>query len=364
MIEHEQLSTPRLVLVAGAGRSGTSTIGGIFHRLGFHVPEPTLGANESNPRGFYESWWPVKFHQRLMKRAVIEQTDGRPVAGQLVAEQVDDRAREQLHDWLADQFEGRRRVMVKDPRAAWAPLVWADVAEKVGADLNYVTMIRHPGEVVGSRSTYYAANRPGMSPREFATWNLCGWINQNLTLEAQIRDRARAYVQYAELIADWRPVVTSLIGDLSLGSDLLTPEAVEEIDAFVEPGLKRHAAEWGDDAPPAALIEVAEGVWGALVALSQRHGHDAEAERELDRWGARYRQLYADSQAIAHDHTTATARAAEASVREAWRREVEQVRAARANTPAARARRQAGRVARRVRPALRSVGGRVRGGQG
>jgi hypothetical protein len=55
-----------LVLITGTGRSGTSTMSGTLHHLGLHVPGPYLGSNESNPKGFFESRWAVRFHKRLV----------------------------------------------------------------------------------------------------------------------------------------------------------------------------------------------------------------------------------------------------------------------------------------------------------
>ena len=54
------------VLVIGAGRSGTSLTAGVFHRLGFDVPQPEVEANKTNPRGFGEPRWVVNFHAKLM----------------------------------------------------------------------------------------------------------------------------------------------------------------------------------------------------------------------------------------------------------------------------------------------------------
>src|SRR4051794_30888177 len=76
--------SPRLVLVTGAGRSGTSTVAGTLHYLGLHVPEPYMKGNESNPKGFFESWWPVRYHNALLKRAQVGMTDGRPEAVDLL----------------------------------------------------------------------------------------------------------------------------------------------------------------------------------------------------------------------------------------------------------------------------------------
>ena len=59
-----------------------------------HVPLPVIKPNESNPMGFFESTWPVKFHRRLLERAFVEQTDGRPLAQELAAAVVDDVVRD------------------------------------------------------------------------------------------------------------------------------------------------------------------------------------------------------------------------------------------------------------------------------
>src|SRR3954452_510005 len=109
----------RLVLVSGAGRSGTSTIAGALHHLGLHVPLPVIKPNESNPMGFFESTWPVWFHRRILERAFVEQTDGRPLAQALAAAAVDDGVRAELRTWLAEKALIEPQVVVKDPRSIW-----------------------------------------------------------------------------------------------------------------------------------------------------------------------------------------------------------------------------------------------------
>ncbi|MDN5770944.1 MAG: hypothetical protein L0H24_08640 [Microlunatus sp.] len=349
-------ATPHLVLVTGAGRSGTSTVAGALARLGFHLPEPVLAANESNPRGFYESWWPVRYHTRLMKRANIAQTDGRPDAGPLMAAAVNDQYRQRLRSWLAEQLAGRELVVVKDPRAAWVPDLWFDTATELGAELGYVTMLRHPSEVISSRSTYYAANRPGMAPREFAIWTLCGWINQNLTLERRIRDHRRVLLRYVDLLQEWRPALDGLLADLALPKTLLTSAVAAEIDDFIEPRLRRHDVDWGELELPPALVDLAEQAWDGLVRLGDRHGHDPDAERTLDAVSERYASLYADAAAIAYDHTSSRANRALKRGRRQGREQAEraQAEARRARRLTARARRAAGAALRRVRPARRT----------
>ena len=59
-------ATP-LVLVVGVGRSGTSLLAGILGQLGFHIPQPEVQADDTNPRGFGEPRWVVDFHTRLLR---------------------------------------------------------------------------------------------------------------------------------------------------------------------------------------------------------------------------------------------------------------------------------------------------------
>ena len=52
--------TKRLVLVAGVGRSGTSLFTSILGMAGFHVPQPEVDADSTNPKGFGEPKWAVE----------------------------------------------------------------------------------------------------------------------------------------------------------------------------------------------------------------------------------------------------------------------------------------------------------------
>src|SRR5947208_2111100 len=79
-------AVPReLVLVVGAGRSGSSLTAGVFSRLGFHMPQPEVEANETNPLGFGEPRWVVDFHTKLMVRYGIFLLDARPAAWEAAA---------------------------------------------------------------------------------------------------------------------------------------------------------------------------------------------------------------------------------------------------------------------------------------
>ena len=68
---------PRLVLVTGSGRSGTSSVAGTLKRLGLHVPQPEVPADEKNPRGYYEPMWVTEFHKRVLNPVPVRTIDTR-----------------------------------------------------------------------------------------------------------------------------------------------------------------------------------------------------------------------------------------------------------------------------------------------
>lgn len=292
----------RLVLVTGAGRSGTSTIAGALHFLGLHVPLPVIKPNESNPMGFFESTWPVKFHRRLLERAFVEQTDGRPLAQELAAAVVDDVVRDELRTWLADVALVEPQVVVKDPRSIWVPWLWKETAGELGYDVGYLTMLRHPAEVLGSRSTYYRENRPGITDFQFTVMNLCGWINGNLVVERQTRSDRRVVLGYHDLVEDWRSCLARTRDTLGLTfDDDLQPGHHHEVDDFIDPGLRRHEPSWEDWDVPRDLVEVAQEVFDQMTRLSETGGHDPDAEAALDAVGERYAVVMRDAEAMAHD---------------------------------------------------------------
>ncbi|MCW2781082.1 MAG: hypothetical protein JWR35_1531 [Marmoricola sp.] len=297
----EQLARKHLVLVSGAGRSGTSTIAGTLHHLGLHVPLPVIKPNESNPLGFFESTWPLWFHRRLMETAFIEQTDGRPEAVTRMAGVVTPEVRQELHDWLAEVAGVADEIVVKDPRSIWVPWLWQETAAGLGVDAGFLTMLRHPAEVLGSRSTYYSGYRPHMDAWEFAVMNLCGWINGNLVVESQTRGRPRAFLLYDDLLDDWRPELRRVRDTFGLTfNDDLEPGHRHAVDDFIDPGLRRHEPSWDGLDMPEDLVQIADGIFDACCRIA--HGEDPDkAEAELDTIGARYAELMRISQAIAWD---------------------------------------------------------------
>lgn len=294
-------SDSRLVIVVGSGRSGTSTVAGTLKYLGLRVPPPEIAPNETNPRGFFEPRWVVDFHKRLLSRAGVHLSDSRPIAVERAYE-VGRRPRLQteLRDWLAKALQEAPELVVKDPRNSWFQPMWRDAAQSLGTTSRFLTMLRHPAEVAGSKQTYYSRN-PSADKLKGDTWRISGWINVLHTVEFASRPDPRAFVRYDDLLSDWRTAMGAAGQTLDLSYvSSLDPNTPHEVDDFIDPGLRRVRVTWADLDVPAPIQEIAESTWQALGVLVDAGGHDEKAEATLDELRERYRVVHAEAEAIAH----------------------------------------------------------------
>jgi hypothetical protein len=317
-----------LVIVAGSGRSGTSLFSGILQRLGFHVPQPEVPADATNPRGFAESQWVVDFHTRLLRAARVQVSDARPAAWALTAEAaLDDPVRSELRRWLARQFGDADALIVKDPRLSWFLPLWRSCAQELGVAPRFVTMLRHPAAVVDSKQRWYGDWQGDVA-------RTAGWVQQTLYTERATRDSPRVFVHYEDLLEDWPRVVVRVGDALDLAVIRDAPAtAMRDVHGFVDRTLSRSRAEWDDGMKiPAALRGQADEVWELVSSLASDPGVDVAPR--LDALRAAYVDLYAEAEAIAQSSIAAAAKG-------------------RAPAPAARMPAPALRIVRRVPPRYR-----------
>jgi hypothetical protein len=290
----------RLVLVVGVGRSGTSLLTGILGQLGLHIPTPEVKADETNPRGFGEPRWVVDFHTRLLRERRVMVNDARPIAWESTAATAGDAAvHGELTQWLEAQLREGDALVVKDPRTVWFSDLWTRSAAEHGIAISFVTMLRHPAEIVASARKSYG---PGLTTAGRAA----AWINVMLLTEHATRGARRAFVRYEDLLDDWVPEVRrlgSLIGSPPLAA--VDKAAHPEVDAFVDPSLHRNRVRWDELDVPGRVREQADEVWEQFQGLAQPGGDNAAAAAALDQARAAYRALYAEAEAIAQSSVIA-----------------------------------------------------------
>jgi hypothetical protein len=291
----------RLVLVVGVGRSGTSLLTGVLGQLGFHVPQPEVEADDTNPRGFSEPRWAVDFHSRLLRARRVTVNDSRPKAFESTATAADDPAAlAELRAWLKGQLDAADSVVVKDPRTGWFLPLWTRSSGELGVEARYVTMLRHPAEILASAAKSYG---DWQSPASRAA----AWINITLETERATRGSRRAFVRYEDLLDDW-PRELERVADL-LELPKLQGGGLRErfpgVDKFVDPTLHRNRIRWDELDVPASMREMAEQVWTQLQPLADPGGDTPDLHAGLDRARAAYAELYREAESVAQSSITA-----------------------------------------------------------
>ena len=295
-----------LLLVAGSGRSGTSLFAGIVEKLGFHVPEPQVTVDESNPRGFGEPKWVVNKHMTLLQQANVHASDARPAAWADTARVCfDERVIADVHGWLQNQFSHHDQVVIKDPRLLWFLPLWRRVGEDLGASVHVVTMLRHPTEVVRSKMTWYS-NMPLVDANRVA-----GWANTMLFTERATRDHRRSFVRFEDLLDDWTQPIARISAQFDIPT-LVDARARDQALAanLVDPSLRRSNASWEDLDVPKELVRLSERVWEDLLSLTDEGTDHNAALTRLDGHREEYVSFYGHAEHVAQSTTLAADRSA------------------------------------------------------
>jgi hypothetical protein len=284
-----------VVLVAGSGRSGTSLLAGIMQRLGYTVPGPEVPADETNPRGFAESQWVVDFHTRQLARSGVTVADARPTAWASTAHTcLQEAVIAELRTWMQSRLALADHLIVKDPRISWFAPLWRRCADDLGASPRFVTMLRHPAEVIDSKQRWYGGRQGEIS-------RAAGWLNQTLFTERATRDAPRLFIRYDDLLSDWTREVTRAaeVLDLELVRSA-SAAAMRSVHEFVDRDLRRSRGGWDHVAIPEALRALAEETWQEVTGERRA--------AKLDGLRAAYTDLYAEAEALAHSSIAAAAR--------------------------------------------------------
>jgi len=334
----------RLVLVAGAGRSGTSTVAGILQRLGLVVPTPEVLTDETNPKGFSESQWVVDFHDDLLMHANVQVSDARPDAWTRTSAFAErPGATRVLTTWLEQQFSQADELLIKDPRLSWFLPLWTTIARRVGAEPSFITMLRPPAEIVGSKRTYYNSSLQDAH-------GVAAWVNMLLSTERATRGSARAFVRYHDLLDDWEPVVEGVGSALALPRlAQLGPEGRAAVAGFVDPALRRVSLTWDDLDLPDRLATIARTAWEALDELPGATADTDAVSARLDEVYEDYRAYYLESEMVSRSSVIAVRQAQERA------RQAAEAPAAAAAPAATGLRAGAARAARRVPAPVRRL---------
>jgi hypothetical protein len=219
----------QIVFVLGMGRSGTSAMTRVLSLCGAHLPEPLLGADEGNPRGYWEPIDAVKLNDAFLSRHGATWYDPtlRLQGEAIFDDQVTEAFVRQLQGFL-EASTVSPLVVIKEPRIAALSAFWLEASRRAGFATKFVISVRHPDQVAAS-----LAARDGTSLELSSVL----WLKYSLLAERSSRTVHRVFVEYSNLLQDWRREVERISDGLAVDFSAADEGA---IDRFVDHRLHHH----------------------------------------------------------------------------------------------------------------------------
>jgi hypothetical protein len=116
-------------------------------------------------------------------------------------------------------------VVIKEPKTTALCDMWFEGARQAGFDVAAVIAVRHPEEVIGSLAKRARQQRyVQASPELTSAW----WLKFTLLAERDTRGVPRVFVEYSNLLEDWRREVDRISAALAIDLDTRDEPAIEE----------------------------------------------------------------------------------------------------------------------------------------
>lgn len=223
---------PVVLFVLGMSRSGTSALTRVLSLCGGGLPAGMVGSDSGNQRGYWEPRASLQLNYEIMRRHGSSWLD--PTLRLLEEGEVDaeDKAAfiAKITAYLT-KLPAAPFVVIKDLQITTLSSMWFEAARLAGFDPATVIAVRHPAEVVASLSVLKGASK-GASP-ELAS---ALWLKANLLAERHTRDVPRAFVEYGNLLSNWRAEIKRISTVLPID---LNNQDEDAIDAFLTTDLHR-----------------------------------------------------------------------------------------------------------------------------
>lgn len=219
---------PTIVFVFGMGRSGSSALARVLSLCGCGLPGELVGATEANPLGHWEPHDALNLNDAFLS---VHGASWHDPTLRLQGEILIDAGRRATYVAKIREFllslPRAPLAVIKEPRITALSEYWFEAARELGFPIGVVIPVRHPQEVAASLE---ARDR---APPELSS---ALWLKYNLLAERQSRGVARVFVDYLELLTDWRAQISRIAAALSLDLSARDEGAIEE---FLRHDLRR-----------------------------------------------------------------------------------------------------------------------------
>jgi hypothetical protein len=143
--------SPRVYLIVGMHRSGTSSVGRLMEAVGFDFGDNLLeGIDSINDRGFWEDRDVVALNEHIFSLYGTSWYDFERLPGKWWEEEKIKDMVGVAETWYREGFSHDKPVAVKDPRFCRLLPFWKRVFLGMGIHPHIIFVVRHPAEVAAS----------------------------------------------------------------------------------------------------------------------------------------------------------------------------------------------------------------------
>jgi hypothetical protein len=219
---------PVALFVIGMGRSGTSALTQVLSLCGGTLPAALVDANSANPLGYWEPSAALDLNEAILRRHGSGWYDPSLRLQEEGAFDAEENAAciAEIREFFTT-LPGAPLVVIKEPRITALSGVWFEAARLAGFDVAAVIPVRHPQEVIASLGAVNQTS-PELASALYLKYNLLG--------ERHTRALPRVFVEYANLLEDWRREMTRISAALPI--DLKTQHE-GEIEQFLQQNSRR-----------------------------------------------------------------------------------------------------------------------------
>jgi hypothetical protein len=224
----EAATRPVVLFVLGMGRSGTAALTRVLSLCGATLPAGMRGADSINPRGYWEPRAALSLNEAILRRLG---SPGFDPSLRLLEEGAFDTEEKaacvaKIRTFIT-QLPAAPLVVIKEPFITVLSGMWFEAARLAGFDIVAVIAVRHPQEVIASQ----AAAGPTSPELTSALW-----LKYNLLAERHTRALPRVFVEYTNLLDDWRREVNRISAALAIDFNTRDEGAIED---FLTSDLRR-----------------------------------------------------------------------------------------------------------------------------
>lgn len=253
-----------VIFVIGMHRSGSSALTRVLSLCGCTLPPTVLGAHSWNPTGNWDPVDAVKLNTEFLLRHETMFDDPTVRFQELAIDDVDREEHVAKIEAFLSNCPTGPTLVIKDQYITLLTEYWLQAARRAGLSPKIVIPVRHPGEVYKS---YSAGTGSALRVEPIHAM----WLKINLLAERHSRNLPRVFVEYGNLMENWRREIGRISKRLDI--DMASNEAA--INGFLSRDLHHHKCQQ-------TFIESFSNGWMSrlysILSIAARDGDVAEPE--------------------------------------------------------------------------------------